>query len=71
MKHKRFQQKIFFFRCKKIDLQIIMKEGSKEEDRQGAALYFIYKREKRMPCVMKCNAEVDLGFHVLCFVSVL
>ena len=22
-------------------------EGSKEEDRQGAALYFIYKRERK------------------------
>ena len=33
-KHKRFRQKIVFFRCKKNRQIIIKEEGSKEEDRE-------------------------------------
>ena len=40
MKHKRFRQKIVFIRCKKI---IILKEGSKEEDRQEEADVTVWK----------------------------
>ena len=36
-KHKRFQQKIVFVRCKKNRQIIIKEEGSKEEDRQEEA----------------------------------
>ena len=52
MKHKRFRQKADFVGCKKIDRQII-KEGSKEEDRQGFDVKKKYIYIKYQECIRR------------------
>ena len=46
----------------------------KQRRRQTRSCFIFYLQERereKTPCMMKCSTEVDLGFHVFCFVSVL
>ena len=72
MKHKHFQQKIVFVKCKKNRQIIIKEEGSKEEDRRKEAdvkIFFVkngytdLKRRHQNAKIRKIFKWADRGKH--------